>query len=134
MTTGRKSMSDQPGAPTYVDRIMTELSSGGDRDAIVSGSRRIAYLQAHSLILRLAGALRRSGLNKGDAVALATGSTPESLLIQLAVHLIGCRLIFLPPDPVPRERIDFMKRAEPDALVFDQLFGQGSELARLARP
>jgi fatty-acyl-CoA synthase len=127
-------MSDQQSALTYVDRIMAELEAGGHRDAIVSGATRITCTQAHSLVLRMAGALRQAGLNQGDAVALACGNTAEVLLLQLAIHLIGCRLVFVPAEPIPRERIDFIKRAEPDALVIDQLFGQGTELARLTQP
>jgi fatty-acyl-CoA synthase len=43
-------------------------------------------------------------------------------------------LIFVPAEPVPRERVAFLRRAAPDALVFDELYGQGPGLARLAGP
>lgn len=128
-------MSDQPASPpTYVHRILDVFAANGDRDAIVNGTRRITYAQARSLVLRVAEVFRRSGLKKGGKIAIAAGNTPEVVLIQLAVHAIGAMLIFVPAEPVPQERVAFLRRAAADALVFDELYGQGPELARLAGP
>ena len=128
-------MSEQPGTPppaTYVHRILDSFAANGDREALVNGSRRITYAEARTIVLQVAEAFRQSGLKKGDRVAMATGNTAEVELIQLAVHVIGAILIFVPAEPVPRERAVFLKRAAPDALIFDKLFGQGYELARQA--
>ena len=129
-------MSDQSASPppTYVHRILEVFAASGDREAIVNGARRITYAQARSLVLQVAEAFRRSGLKKGDKIAIAAGNTPEVVLVQLAVHAIGAILIFVPAEPVPQERAAFILRAAPDALVFDELYGQGAELARLAGP
>jgi fatty-acyl-CoA synthase len=128
-------MSGQPGSPpTYVHRILDVFAANGDREALVNGSRRITYAEARSLVLQIAEAFRRSGLKKGDKIAIAAGNTAEVVLVQLAVHVIGAMLIFVPAEPVPQERAAFLLRAAPDALVFDELYGQGPELARLAGP
>ena len=116
---------------TYVDNILTSLAAGGDTEALVQGDRRITYTQAHDTVLRLAGALHARGLGRGDGVAIFIGNRPESVLLQVAVHLLGCRLVFVPPEPGHGELTAFVKQADVAAFVFDPGFGpRAPELAR----
>jgi fatty-acyl-CoA synthase len=128
-------MSQQNGNPgTYVDRLLDTLTSHPDREAIVQREHRISYREAHSLILRMAAALTECGLRKGDAVAVYSGNHPEVLLLQLAVHLLGCQLVFVPPEPAVHEQLNYLRRAEPAAFVYSPAMPQGAELAEQARP
>jgi fatty-acyl-CoA synthase len=105
--------------PTYVDRLLASFGTFGDREALVCGELRLSYRQAHDRVLQLAQALRSAGLGKQDAVAVFTGNRAETVLIQLAVHLIGCRLVFTPPELSAAERAIYLKRADVCAYIFD---------------
>jgi fatty-acyl-CoA synthase len=105
--------------PTYIDRLFEILGTFGEREALVCGELRLSYRQVHDTVLRLAQALRSEGLGKKDAVAVFAGNRAEAVLAQLAVHLIGCRLVFAPPELSLTERVMFLRRAEISAYVYD---------------
>lgn len=116
MTTDHEASAD---SPTYIDRLFEIFRTFGEREAVVCGELRLSYRQAHDMVLKLAQALRSEGLGKGDAVAVFAGNRAEAVLTQLAVHLIGCRLVFTPPELSPAERVVFLRRAEISAYVYD---------------
>lgn len=126
------------GAPvftgTYVDRILEVFAEHPEREAFVHGDRRVSYAEARRSVHRIAAALRLRGLGKGETVALFVGSRPESVLIQLAVHLAGCRLVFVAPEPAVPEQGAFLRRAEADALVIDPGIERAVQLADLHGP
>ncbi len=126
--TEQTTISDQvTSSGTYLDHLLGSLASGGDREALVYGDQRITYAQAHEKSLRLAGALRGAGLRKGDGVAAFVGNRPESVLLQIATHLIGGRLVFVPPEPGQSELSAFIDLAGTKAFVFDPGFGGRAE-------
>ena len=105
---------------TYLDHMLAALAGGGDRVAVIDGERRISFIDAHDAVLRLANTLLGQGIRRGDGVAIFTAANrPEAVFLQLAVHLIGCRLIFVPPEPGKDELIAYVRQADPQALVFD---------------
>jgi fatty-acyl-CoA synthase len=112
---------------TYLDEILSCLAAGGDTEAVVLGESRVTYAQAYERVLRLANALAQRGLRKGDGVAVFVGNRPESVLLQIAVHLLGCRLIFVPPEPGQRELGAFIAQSGASAFVFDPGFGPRAE-------
>jgi fatty-acyl-CoA synthase len=115
---------------TYLDEILTRLAEGGDKEAVVLGESRVTYAQAYEQVLRLANALAERGLRKGEGVAVFVGNRPESVLLQIAVHLLGCRLIFVPPEPGQRELGAFIAQSGASVFVFDPGFGRrAAELA-----
>jgi fatty-acyl-CoA synthase len=115
---------------TYVDHVLKSLAEHGDREAFVQGDQRVSYAEARLTILRLAAALRLRGLGKGETVALFVGSHPESVMIQLAVHLAGCRLVFVAPEPALPEQGAFLRRSEAAALIIDPRIARAVDLAR----
>ncbi|MFJ3823440.1 AMP-binding protein [Streptomyces nodosus] len=106
----------------YTVSVLQRLSERGDRDAIVAGERRISGAEAVSTALRFAAALRAGGLVEGDGVALFVENTPEALLLQLAIHFSGCRLVFVPPEPGNGELEALIQRADVKMLLFDPVF------------
>jgi len=119
------------GTGTYLDVVLGLLASEGDRDAIVHRGRRISCQQVHEAVLRTANALRQRGLGKGDAVAVLVGNRPESIILHFAVHLIGCRLVFVPYELGVAPLAAFVKNAEADAFIFDPEYDpHAEELAR----
>jgi fatty-acyl-CoA synthase len=132
--TGETVDASQPSTATYVDRILEVLAEHPEREAFVQGDQRISYAEARRSIHRLAAALRLRGLGRGGTVALLAGSRPESVLIQLAVHLAGCRLVFVAPEPALPEQGGFLQRSEATALVIDPGDSRAVELARVHGP
>ena len=107
---------------TYLDHIFTSLSTLGDTEALVHRDQRVTYAQAHDTVLRMANALHGRGLGKGDGIAVFVGNRPESVLLQVAAHLIGCRLVFVPPEPGSAELVAFVEQAGVKVFVYDPGF------------
>ncbi|MFD9903640.1 AMP-binding protein [Streptomyces sp. NPDC059063] len=106
----------------YTVSVLQRLSAKGSHDAIVAGARRISGTEAVRTVLRLAAALRRGGVTDGDGVALFVENSPEALLLQLAVHFAGGRMVFVPPEPGNRELEALIRRADVKVLLFDPVF------------
>ncbi len=82
----------------------------------------------------MAEALRERGVGRRDTVALFTTNRVEAVLLQLAIHLAGARLSFIPPEPALSEQRGFLERAEVSAFIFDPAISRAAELSRLAEP
>src|ERR1700712_2051847 len=63
-----------------------------NRVAIIHGDRRFTYAQFLDRSRRLASALARAGVGKGDTVAIMAPNTPELLEAHYAVPMLGAVL------------------------------------------
>jgi acyl-CoA synthetase (AMP-forming)/AMP-acid ligase II len=61
--------------------------------AIVHGSRRLTYTQFNARVNRLANALARLGIGRGDHVALLQHNHPETLESMFACFKAGCAVV-----------------------------------------
>ncbi|MGW0535015.1 class I adenylate-forming enzyme family protein [Streptomyces sp. NPDC003032] len=109
---------------TYVDRILEHWHKDEDAEALVQGDRRLTRGEARRRLFRLGHALRGRGLAPGDGVGLFLANRVDSVLVQLAVHLIGCRVVFLPPEPGPGELAALVEQSRARAVVTDPLFAE----------
>ncbi|MFG2226216.1 class I adenylate-forming enzyme family protein [Streptomyces sp. NPDC048644] len=109
---------------TYVDRILEHWYQDEGAEALVQGARRLTRGEARRRLFRLGHALRGQGLAPGDGVGLFLANRVDSVLVQLAVHLIGCRVVFLPPEPGPGELAALVEQSRARAVVTDPLFAQ----------
>jgi len=64
----------------------------GPRVAVIHGERRITYVQFFERARRLASALERVGVAKGDTVAIMAPNIPEMLEAHYAVPMLGAVL------------------------------------------
>jgi fatty-acyl-CoA synthase len=64
-----------------------------DRTAIVYGERRVSYAELADEVVRVARALRASGIGPGDRVAYLLPNLPEMLVAHFAVPLAGAVLV-----------------------------------------
>ncbi|MEU8890778.1 AMP-binding protein [Streptomyces sp. NPDC048442] len=112
------------GPRTYVDHILEHWHEDEDAEALVQGAQRLTRGQARRRLYRLGHALRGQGLVPGDGVGLFLANRVDSVLVQLAVHLIGCRVVFLPPEPGPGELAALVEQSRARAVVTDPLFAQ----------
>lgn len=105
--------------PNYVDDVLDLFAEFGDREALVDARRRLTYGDARAGVLTIAAALRAGGVAPGQAVLATTGNTVEAPLLQLALHLIGCRSMWIAPVTAPSEIDAFVAMTRPDAFVYD---------------
>jgi fatty-acyl-CoA synthase len=115
-------VTDRVKTRNYTADVLERLKMRGSRDAVIAGGRRISGTEAHDTVLRFAAALRDAGLKDGDGVALFVRNSAEALLLKLAVHFAGCRLVFVPPEPGNGELEAFIRHADVTALFFDPAF------------
>jgi fatty-acyl-CoA synthase len=107
-----------------------------DRPAIVHGALRYSWAQYHERCRRLAGALARRGVGRGDTVAAMLSNTPQMLEMHFGVPMAGAVLNTL-NTRLDAEAIAFMlEHGEAKVLVTDSEFAPTvrAALARLASP
>jgi fatty-acyl-CoA synthase len=64
----------------------------GDRTAVIHGSRRYTYAEFYARTRRLAHALSKAGIRRGDTVAILAANVPAMLEAHYAVPMIGAVL------------------------------------------
>jgi acyl-coenzyme A synthetase/AMP-(fatty) acid ligase len=122
-----------PGLSTvgYAPLALTTLAGFGDREAVVDGHRRFTFGGLHRRTLGMADVLWRHGVRPGQTIGVVAGNPAESLILQFAAHLVGCRPAWVAPGAPPALRRDFVRRTGIDAFVYDaaRLPELGAELA-----
>ena len=64
----------------------------GDRDAVIYGNRRYSWSETYGRCVRLASAIQKAGLQKGDVVTVMAANTPEMFEAQFGVAMSGAVL------------------------------------------
>jgi fatty-acyl-CoA synthase len=116
-------------AGNYAVRALDRFAGYGDADAIVMAERRIGYAELSRSVTAVAGALARAGVKPGSSVAILVGMRPESMILQFAAHLLGCRTIWIFGFAPDREMVDYLERAGADFFVYDS--ARGTRAAQL---
>ncbi|MEU1074631.1 MULTISPECIES: AMP-binding protein [unclassified Streptomyces] len=109
---------------TYLDHILKHWHENEVAEALVQGSQRLTRGEARRRLFSLGHALMRQGLEPGDGVGLFLANRVDSVLVQLAVHLIGCRVVLLPPEPGPGELAALVEQSKARAVVTDPVFAE----------
>lgn len=126
-----------PSQPNYVLRALDRFAEYGDREAIVGRGRRLTYADLAAGVLSVAATLRANGVRSGTAVAVLVAHPPEAPILQLAMHLIGSRSVWVDPAALRREMDDYLRLTSPEVLIYDPSTHeeQGPQLgARLGVP
>ena len=100
----------------------------GDKDAVVYNDLRYTYHEMHARVNRLASALRKIGVNKGDKVAFLCPNIPPMLEAHYAVPMIGAALVSLNTRLSSRELAYIITHSDARVLFVD------NELAGLIQP
>ncbi|WP_285741907.1 AMP-binding protein [Lentzea sp. NBRC 105346] len=101
---------------------MRVFATEGEKEILVCGEQRITRAQARELVLRYADGLHQRGVRPGDGVGVFMGNRPETVLVNLAVHLLGARLVFVPPEPGASELRGLVEHADVKGVVVDPSF------------
>jgi acyl-CoA synthetase (AMP-forming)/AMP-acid ligase II len=88
-----------------------------DRAAIIGPAGQITFRELERLVTRLAGALARRGLARGDRVAVLVPVSRELYLVLLALLRLGATGVFVEPALGPAELVRCFERATPRAFV-----------------
>ncbi len=104
---------------SYVSRALRLFDSYGDREAVVGGGRRLTYREVRGLVVDLAGVLQRHGIGAGTGVLVLAGNTVELPALQLALHLLGARTMWIAPIAGRSEIEQFAALSEPDVFLYD---------------
>ena len=82
---------------TFPQPFFDSLVDDPAAPAFEHGTRTVTRGEVAALIARCAGGLRAAGLGPGDGLAAATAVTPEGFAVQMAAHLLGCRVVGVRP-------------------------------------
>jgi len=107
------------GPTTYVMRALELFDEYGDREALIGGERRLTYSEVRNEVLRMALALRAFGVTPGANVLVMVANPVEGPILQLAVHLLGCRSFWVAPVTARREIDDYVRLSGADVFVYD---------------
>jgi fatty-acyl-CoA synthase len=107
--------------PTYVLRTLERFAEYGDREAIVGvgWEARLTYAQTRALVLDLAAVLRDAGYRVGMTVTVAVAHPPEAFPLQLALHLLGCRTVWIAHSTTRAEADHILAQLPPDRFIYD---------------
>jgi len=99
-----------------------------DKTAVVNGSQRYTYGEMQERVFRLANALKKEGLGKGDKVAFISPNIPPMLEAHYAVPMIGGALVTINIRLSPGEIEYIINHSDAKALFVD------NELAHTVLP
>lgn len=94
----------------------------GHKDAVVHGEKRFTYKEFEKRVNRLANALMKLGISKGDKVAFLCPNTPPMLEAHFAVPIIGATLVSVNIRLSPREISHIINHSDTKALFADNEF------------
>lgn len=112
-------MAEQPGmADNYVTRALELFAEYGDQEAIVQGGSRLSYRDVAGQVLRIAQAAHDQGIGPGTSVAMLVRDHLDSAALHLALHLLGCRTVWIATYAPPREQAEFFRLAQAQVLIY----------------
>jgi len=103
----------------YVLDALALFARLGEREALVGGGDRLDYRQVRAAVLAQAAWLRDYGVPPGSAVLVMTSNVASAPILQLSLHLLGCRSMWVAPVTAPREIMEFAHLTAPDFFVYD---------------
>ncbi|MBB5872579.1 acyl-CoA synthetase (AMP-forming)/AMP-acid ligase II [Allocatelliglobosispora scoriae] len=104
----------------YARRALDLFASYGDEEALVApDGRRFTYAEVRAGVVTMASALWANGVRPGTAIGVLARNPPESLFLQLAAHLMGCRTAWIANNAPPRFRAGFLALSQVDVFVYD---------------
>ncbi len=107
---------------TPVKFLLRSAAVFSDKDAVVYGEKRYTYKEFYSRVNRLASALMKCGIGKGDKVAFICPNTPPMLEAHFAVPMIGAALVSINIRLSPREVSYIINHSDAKALFVDNEF------------
>ena len=99
--------------------LETAARKYGDKTAILMGERRVSYNELEELSNRVANALAKLGVEKGDRVATMQSSNPEFVTVFFGILKVGGIAVPLDSRYVADELESLFQDCQPKVLVAD---------------
>lgn len=99
-----------------------------EKTAVIYDDKSYTYKEFYNRVNRLASALKKVGIGKGDKVAFACPNTPPMLEAHYAVPMIGAALVSINIRLAPREVSYIINHSDSKAIFID------NEFANLVKP
>ena len=96
MSGGAPLVGNSPPFRSFVELIVGRAGREPDAVLVADRERQFTCAEFAGLVHRLARALERQGLQRGDCVALLATISPEALAARCAAALLGCVTMFCP--------------------------------------
>lgn len=103
----------------YLNALLDSFQRNANRVAVIDADVSITYAALLNQMYRLARALERRGLRRGDGVASFEDNTAGTLLTSLASRLLGCYFVSVPIFAAPAEQARMLEFAKVTALVYE---------------
>src|SRR6266498_1224559 len=110
---------DLPGRRNYVFRALELFAQYGDRDALVRRDRRLTYHDLRTAIINLMAAMHHYGIRSGMTVAVLVERPLEAPILQLALHALGVRSIWIDLGGLRRDLGQYIELVRPELLLYD---------------
>ncbi|WP_433336685.1 class I adenylate-forming enzyme family protein [Spirillospora sp. CA-294931] len=81
----------------FPESVLDALSREPGRVVFEQGGRSVTRDELLAMIWRWAGGLREAGLGPGRGLAIRAGVSPEAFAVQIAAHVVGCRVVGIRP-------------------------------------
>ncbi|MGI5162024.1 class I adenylate-forming enzyme family protein [Microbispora sp. CA-102843] len=108
-----------PATHAFPHLLLETLRGSPGTAAFEQGTRIVSRGELLELIGGMAGAMRDAGLGPGKGVAVRTGLSPEAFAVQMAAHVLGCRVVSVRPGYTSRQLADVLGVGV-DAVVLDR--------------
>ncbi|AZQ74843.1 MULTISPECIES: AMP-binding protein [Streptomyces] len=103
----------------YVEDILDALNTTPDRPALKHEGRTVTAGELRALVFRMARALRRLGIGRGQTVTLLSGNLPEVIAARYAANLLGCTVNHLYNKLSAESQAAIIEDVETRALIVD---------------
>ncbi|GHH73726.1 AMP-dependent synthetase [Streptomyces sulfonofaciens] len=122
---------DTGAAPVFPQALVDALRAAPDAPAFEYEGRSVSRAALLDLVVAGVHGLRAAGLGRGRTVALRTGVTPQGFALQIAGHLLGCRVIGLRAGMAPAQLAHVLAGGV-HAVVTDTAPGEDPDLVEAA--
>lgn len=95
------------------------------------GDQRFTYAELRATILNMAGAMHEHGIRPATTVVVLVDRPVEAPMLQLALHALGTRSVWIDIDAVRRDLGEYLRMVRPEFLCYDarSMAEQGRQLA-----
>ncbi|MFL9875935.1 acyl-CoA synthetase [Paraburkholderia megapolitana] len=119
---------------TPIDFIARAAEVYGDRLGVVYGATRRTWSETYERTRRLAGALQRAGIGRGDTVAVLLPNIPAMIEAHFGVPMAGAVLNTLNTRLDPSSILFMLRHGEARALIVDTEYAEVAHRAALEFP
>lgn len=103
----------------YVLRVLELFAEYGDREALLRGDQRFTYTELRTAVMNMASTMHEHGVRPGMTVVVLLDRPIEAPVVQLALHALSTRSVWIDVNAVRRDLGEYMRIASPDLLLYD---------------